>query len=54
MTPSVRMIIDLNVRHYHDLLKSETEASKRCTIAKLPGEEEAKLARLSEVLEVSL
>jgi hypothetical protein len=40
------MIIDLNIRHYRDLLKSETEPSKRRMIAKLLAEEEVKLASL--------
>jgi hypothetical protein len=43
---SVRMIIDLNIQHYRDLLKTETDASKRQTISKLLAEEEAKLAKL--------
>ena len=46
MSVSVRMIIDLNIRHYRDLLKTETDASKRQTISKLLAEEEAKLAKL--------
>jgi hypothetical protein len=40
------MIIDLNIRHYRALLKSETDPSKRQIIAKLLAEEEAKLATL--------
>jgi hypothetical protein len=43
---SVRMIIDLNIQHYRDLLKTETDASKRQTISKLLFEEEVKLANL--------
>jgi len=43
---SVRTIIDLNIQHYRDLLKTETEASKRQTISKLLAEEEAKLVKL--------
>ena len=46
MSVSVRMIIDLNIEHYRDLLKTETDASKRQTISKLLAEEEAKLANL--------
>ena len=46
MTPSIRMIIDLNIRHYRDLLKTETDPSKRHMIANLLAEEEVKLARL--------
>ena len=46
MSPSVRMIIELNIKHYRDLLKTETDASKRQTISKLLAEEEAKLAKL--------
>ena len=51
MTPSVRMIIDLNIDHYRDLLKTETEPSKRRAIAGLLAEEEAKLARLFVIQE---
>lgn len=46
MSVSVRMIIDLNIQHYGDLLKTETDASNRQTISKLLAEEEAKLAKL--------
>ena len=46
MSVSVRMIIDLNIQHYRDLLKTETDASKRQTISKLLAEEETKLAKL--------
>ena len=40
------MIIDLNIEHYRDLLKTEKNASKRQIISKLLAEEEAKLAKL--------
>jgi hypothetical protein len=43
---SARAIIELNIKHYRDLLKSEMDASKRQTIEKLLAEEEAKLAKL--------
>ena len=46
MSVSVRMIIDLNIRHYQNLLKTETDASKRQTISKLLFEEDVKLANL--------
>ena len=46
MSVSVRTIIDLNIQHYRNLLKTETDASKRQTISKLLAEEEAKLAKL--------
>jgi hypothetical protein len=46
--PSARTIIELNIKHYRALLKTETDASKRQTIAKLLAEEEAQLAKLSE------
>jgi hypothetical protein len=39
------MIVELNVEHFRDLLKTETAASKRQTIAKLLAEEEAKLLK---------
>jgi hypothetical protein len=41
------MIIELNIRHFRERLKSETDPSKRQTIAQLLAEEEAKLAKLS-------
>ena len=47
MSTSARTIIELNIRHYRDLLKSETDPSKRQTILQLLAEEEAKLAKLS-------
>jgi hypothetical protein len=46
MIPSIRMIIDLNIRHYRDLLKSETDPAKRRTITNLLAEEEVRLAGL--------
>jgi hypothetical protein len=46
MTPRARRIAELNIERYRELLKSETDASKRQTIAKLLAEEEAKLAKL--------
>jgi len=48
MAPSLRIIADLNIRHYRDLLKSEIDPLKRRTIGKLLAEEEVKLARLCE------
>lgn len=46
MSLSARAIIELNIKHYRELLKRETEAAKRQTIAKLLAEEETKLAKL--------
>jgi hypothetical protein len=46
MNPSPRMIIELNIKHYRTLLKSETDALKRKTIAALLTEEEAKFYNL--------
>jgi hypothetical protein len=43
---SARTIIEFNIKHYQDLLKSETDASKRRTIERLLAEEKAKLTRL--------
>jgi hypothetical protein len=45
---SVRTIIELNIKHYRNLLKTETDASKRQIVARLLAEEEAKLAKLSK------
>ena len=44
MNPSARVIIELNIKHYRELLKTERDASKRTTILKLLAEEEQKLA----------
>jgi len=49
MTPSARMIVELNLRHYRELLATETDAKKRTMIARLLAEEEAKLAELNAV-----
>jgi hypothetical protein len=46
MSPSARSIIELNIQHYRGLLKTETDPSKRRTIAELLAEEETKLATL--------
>jgi hypothetical protein len=35
MSPSARRIIELNIEHYRELLKSETDAVKRRTVAQL-------------------
>jgi hypothetical protein len=45
--PSVRMMTELNIKYYRNLLKDETNALKRQTIAKLLAEEEANLVKLS-------
>ena len=47
MTTSARTIIELNIQHYRNLLKTTTDESKRGTIARLLAEEEAKLLKLS-------
>ena len=44
MVPNIRMIIDLNIRHYRDLLKSEADPAKRRTITNRLAEEKIKLA----------
>jgi len=46
MSVAAKAIIELNIKHYRDLLGSETDVSKRQTIARLLAEEEAKLAKL--------
>jgi hypothetical protein len=43
---AIRMIIELNIKHYGNLLKTETDASKRQTVSQLLSKEEAKLAKL--------
>ena len=46
MNASARMIMELNIRHYRELLKTEIDASKRRIISKLLSEEQAKLAKV--------
>ena len=46
MNPSVRLIIELNIRHFQNLLRSETDPDKRETVERLLAEEQEKLARL--------
>jgi len=46
MPSSPITIAQLNIEHFHNLLRTETGESKRRTIAKLLAEEEAKLAKL--------
>lgn len=48
VTISARTIIELNIKHYRELLKSETDTIKRQMIAKLLDEEHAKLAKLAK------
>jgi hypothetical protein len=46
MNASARMIMELNIKHYRELLKTETDVSKRQVISKLLSEEGAQLAKL--------
>jgi len=46
MSVAARTIIELNIKHYRDLLRSGTDAARVETIAKPLAEEEAKLAKL--------
>jgi hypothetical protein len=46
MSIAARTIIELNIKHYRELLTTESDPSKRRTLAKLLAEEEAKLAKL--------
>ena len=41
-----RTVAKLNIEHYKALLASETDATKRESIARLLAEEEAKLAKI--------
>ncbi len=47
MSPSVREIIELNIDYYLRKLRTESDPSKRRTIAGLLREEEIKLAKLA-------
>jgi hypothetical protein len=46
MQPSLRTILELNITRYRELLRTETDLTKRQTIVMLLAEEEAKLANL--------
>jgi hypothetical protein len=46
MASPARTLIELNIKHYRELLKTETDASKRRTVARLLAEQEATLAKL--------
>ncbi len=48
MSPSARMIFELNIKHYRALLETEKDAAKRETIAKLLAEEEQKLIAMDK------
>jgi hypothetical protein len=43
-----KSVAKLNIEHYKRLLASETDATKRESIARLLAEEEAKLAKISK------
>ena len=43
-----KTIAKLNIEHYKKLLASETDATKRASIACLLAEEEARLAKISK------
>jgi hypothetical protein len=44
MNPSIRVIIELDIKHYLELFKTEPDAGKREKFMKLLVEEEKKLA----------
>jgi hypothetical protein len=46
MTVAARTIIELNIKHFRELLKTESDPAKRRTIAEVLAEQEAKLAQL--------
>lgn len=48
MSTDAKTIIALNIKHFRDLWKRETDAAKRQTIEKLLAEEGAKLAQLTK------
>lgn len=48
MNPSIRMIIELNIKHYLELFNTELDAGKREAIMQLLAEEEQKLAELAD------
>jgi hypothetical protein len=46
MSQSARTIVELNIRHFRDLLDTEKDPAKRKTIKQLLGEQERMLATL--------
>ena len=46
MNTSARAILELNIRHYGELLKITTDRTRRAVIAKLRAEEAERLAAL--------
>lgn len=48
MSPAVRFVIEQNIKHYRDLLKTEKDPLKFRTIASLLAEEEVKLLKLNQ------
>ena len=48
MTPSVRMIVELNIEHYRARLATERHPDKRAVIERLLAEEEGKLLVLTK------
>jgi hypothetical protein len=43
---SARTIVELNIKHFRDLLKTETDPAKRQTLVRLIAEHEMQLSQL--------
>jgi hypothetical protein len=48
MSPSARTIVELNIRHFREILETEKDPVKRETILRLLQEQEGKLADLAK------
>lgn len=48
MSPSARTIVELNIRHFRDLLETEKDSAKRETIERLLAEQERMLVTLAK------
>ncbi len=48
MSTSARTIIELNIRHFRELLETEQAPAKRDTIKRLLAEQEERLAALTK------
>lgn len=48
MSASARTIVELNIRHFRELLETEKDPAKRETIKRLLQEQEEKLAELAK------
>lgn len=48
MRPSARNIVELNIQHFHDLLETERDSTKREMIKRLLAEQKRMLVALAK------